>query len=159
MPHCWNTPLIILFFTLGYNTAVKLLVVFRMAGGGGLDLPTGLVRRTIDNLQNYCLGSSRGKSRLLRWLSRWLHSHLHGENDVDKRLHSSSVVPSEVAAVCLVVFNLDLSFVPFDDADWRPLVGFGPTNRRSKNRGLGLSAQRCRRHPSLRSPSSRALPC
>ena len=35
----------------------------------------------IDNLQNYCLGSSRGKSRLLRWLSRWLHSHLHGEND------------------------------------------------------------------------------
>ena len=35
----------------------------------------------IDNLQNYCLGSSRGKSRLLRWLSRWLHSHLHWEND------------------------------------------------------------------------------
>ena len=35
----------------------------------------------IDNLQNYCLGSSRGKLRLLRWLSRWLHSHLHGEND------------------------------------------------------------------------------
>ena len=57
----------------------------------------------IDNLQNYCLGSSRGKSRLLRWLSRWLHSHLHGEND--ERLHSSSVFPSEVAAVCLVVFG------------------------------------------------------
>ena len=57
----------------------------------------------IDNLQNYCWGSSRGKSRLLRWLSRWLHSHLHGENDW--RLHSSSVFPSEVAAVCLVVFG------------------------------------------------------
>ena len=57
----------------------------------------------IDNLQNYCLGSSRGKSRLPRWLSRWLHSHLHWEND--QRLHSSSVFPSEVAAVCLVVFG------------------------------------------------------
>ena len=59
----------------------------------------------IDNLQNYCLGSSRGKSRLLRWLSRWLHSHLHRENDW--RLHSSSVFPSEVVAVCtrlVVVF-------------------------------------------------------
>ena len=31
------------------------------------------------DMQNYCLGSSRGKSRLLRCLSRWLHSHLHGE--------------------------------------------------------------------------------
>ena len=57
----------------------------------------------IDNLQNYCLGSSRGKSRLLRWLSRWLHSHLHGENDL--RLHSSSVFPIKVAAVYLVVFG------------------------------------------------------
>ena len=43
----------------------------------------------IDNLQNYCLGSSRGKSRLLRWLSRWLHSHVHLHGENDWRLHSS----------------------------------------------------------------------
>ena len=62
-------------------------------GKSRLDLTISL---RIDNLQNYCLGSSRGKSRLLRWLSRWLHSHLHHQ-----RLHSSSVFPSEVAAVSL----------------------------------------------------------
>ena len=83
---------------------------------------------SIDNLQNYCLGSSRGKSRLLRWLSRWLHSHLHGEND--QRLHSSSGLPKLQLSVWL---SLDLSLVPYYDADWRPLVCFGPTNRRSKN--------------------------
>ena len=56
-------------------------------------------------------------------------SGLHGEND--QRLHSSSVFTTEVAAVCLVVFGFLL--VPYFDADWRPLVCFGPTNRRSKN--------------------------
>ena len=85
---------------------------------------------TIDNLQNYCLGSSPGKSRLLRWLSRWLHSHLHGEND--QRLHrrAQSFLPKLQLSVWL---SLDLSLVPYYDADWRPLVCFGPTNRRSKN--------------------------
>ena len=90
-----------------------------------------LTSRLIDNLQNYCLGSSRGKSRLLRWLSQWLHSHLHGENDW--RLHSSSVFPSEVQVQLSVWLSLDLSLVPYYDADWRPLVCFEPTNRRSKN--------------------------
>ena len=33
-----------------------------------------------------------------------------------------------------VWLSLDLSLVPYYDADWRPLVCFGPTNRRSKNR-------------------------
>ena len=32
-----------------------------------------------------------------------------------------------------VWLSLDLSLVPYYDADWRPLVCFGPTNRRSKN--------------------------
>ena len=58
----------------------------------------------IDNLQNYCLGSSRGKSRLLRWLSRWLHSHLHGENDGCTR--AQSFLPKlQLSQVCLVVFG------------------------------------------------------
>ena len=60
---------------------------------------------SIDNLQNYCLGSSRGKSRLLRWFSRWLHSHLHGENGTSGCTRAQSFDPSEVAAVCLVVFG------------------------------------------------------
>ena len=85
-------------------------------------------RKTIDNLQNYRLGSSRGKSRLLRWLSRWLRSHLHGEND--QWLHSSSFLPKLQLSVWL---SLNFSLVPYFDADWRPLVCFGPTNRRSKN--------------------------
>ena len=77
--------------------------------------------KLIDNLQNYCLGSSRGKSRLLRWLSRWLHSHLHGENDLP--LHSSLVFLSEVCQLS-VWLSLDLSLVPYYDAEWRPLVFF-----------------------------------
>ena len=32
-----------------------------------------------------------------------------------------------------VWLSLDLSLVPYYDADWRPLVCFGPTNRWSKN--------------------------
>ena len=84
---------------------------------------------SIDNLQNYCLGSSRGKSRLLRWLSRWLHSHLHGEM-TSSCTRAQSFLPKLQLSVWL---SLDLSLVPYYDADWRPLVCFGPTNRRSKN--------------------------
>ena len=32
-----------------------------------------------------------------------------------------------------VWLSLDLSLVPYYDAEWRPLVCFGPMNRRSKN--------------------------
>ena len=34
-----------------------------------------------------------------------------------------------------VRLSLDFSLVPYIDADWRPLVCFEPTNRRSKNVG------------------------
>ena len=111
----------------------------------------------IDNLQNYCLGSSRGKSRLLRWLSRWLHSHLHGENDW--RLHSSWAARSFLPKLQLSVWlSLDLSLVPYYDADcgdhWFVL---GQRISDQRTSGLVLFAQWCRRHPSLRSPSSRAF--
>ena len=59
---------------------------------------------------------------------------------------AQSFLASEVAAVCLWL-SLDLSLVPSYDADWRPLVCFGPTNRRQKNYQASVfSAQRCRRH-------------
>ena len=93
-----------------------------------------LVYRRIDNLQNYCLGSSRGKSRLLRWLSKWLHNHLHGEMTTSgcTRAQSFLRIPKLQLSVWLSL-DFSLHVVPYFDADWRPLVCFGPTNRWSKN--------------------------
>ena len=54
-----------------------------------------------------------------------------GENG--QQLHSSSVFPSGVSAVCRAWFSLDLSLVPCYDAGWRTLVCFRSTNRQAKN--------------------------
>ena len=68
-----------------------------------------------------------------------------------QRLHSSSVFECLAKLQLSVSIPLDLSLVLCYDADWRPLVCFGPTNQRAKDirsERLGLFAhhQRCRGH-------------
>ena len=84
---------------------------------------------TIDNLQNYSLGSSRGKSRLLRRLLRSLAQSFVGEM-TSGCTRAQSFLPKLQLSVW---FFLDLSLVPCYDAEWRPLVCVGSTNRQAKN--------------------------
>ena len=70
---------------------------------------------TIDNLQNYSLGSSRGKSRLLRRLLRSLAQSFVGEM-TSGCTRAQSFLPKLQLSVW---FFLDLSLVPCYDAEWR----------------------------------------
>ena len=88
---------------------------------------------TIDNLQNYFLGLSRGRSRLLSRLLRSLHIHLYGYW-LGAALELS-VFPSKVGAVCLWIPLLFLVILPTGDY-W---FGLGQRIDKQKTCGIGLS--------------------